>query len=784
MKYKALFFFFLCSSALLSAMTIEEKKESYLGNESSESGELGRYLDELNRELITLRSDLETKYAEASSFHERDANAAEYKQLLKEVNVIKSSISSLETGWRERAITEAKKDEEGYAIWDQEETTLSSLVMEYGANDFLYVVPPEMFSMKVSMHSALPIPRESWDDLLEIILSHNGIGIKQLNPYTRQLYILKQDLIAVKMITSDVNDLPSLPSNARVAFIFSPPPERIKGVTQFFERFRDPKMTFVYQVGYKIALISSKEEVEKLITLYTTVWEQENEKVTRAFPLSKLSTNEMESILNSFFSSSTRWGRLSLSHGEGDGLTILPLAREASLVVVGLKEMVDKVEQIITETEEQIEDPSAMTVFWYTCRHSDPIEISEVMEKVYASLIYSGIEGEEPIPHYSPMPPTRPLNPDQGGPSNPASYGPPPYSPVIYPPVAIPTTAENQKEKSYTTNFIPYPKTGAIMMVVRKDTLEKIKELLVKLDIPKKMVQIEVLLFEKKIDNQNNFGLNLLKLGSAAKNVHETGLSYDGAVGSPVKGILEFFISRPKTSKHIPAYDLAYNFLMSQQDVRINASPSITTLNQTPAQISIVEEISINNGAAPIDNNANITFEKSFSRQEYGTTIVITPTIHEPEMGDQNQTRYVTLETNVEFDTITSDVNDRPKVNKRHLENQVRVMDGETVILGGIRRKSAEDVSEKIPFLGELPGIGKFFGTSRMTDQLTEMFIFITPQIIADPEEDLIRIRNEALRKRPGDLPEFLEQIEAAKSRQKKKLFANSFKLLFGSVDD
>ncbi|MCK4934992.1 MAG: type II secretion system protein GspD, partial [Simkaniaceae bacterium] len=230
--------------------------------------------------------------------------------------------------------------------------------------------------------------------------------------------------------------------------------------------------------------------------------------------------------------------------------------------------------------------------------------------------------------------------------------------------------------------------------------------------------------------------------------------------------------------------DLAYNFLMSQQDVRINASPSITTLNQTPAQISIVEEISINNGAAPIDNNANITFEKSFSRQEYGTTIVITPTIHEPEIGDPNQQRYVTLETNVEFDTITSDVNDRPKVNKRHLENQVRVMDEETVILGGIRRKSSEDVSEKIPFLGELPGIGKFFGTSKMTDQLTEMFIFITPRIIANPEEDLIRIRNEALKKRPGDLPEFLEQIEAAKKRHKKKIFANSFRLLFGNVDD
>ncbi len=53
-------------------------------------------------------------------------------------------------------------------------------------------------------------------------------------------------------------------------------------------------------------------------------------------------------------------------------------------------------------------------------------------------------------------------------------------------------------------------------MVVEQDALPKIKELLKKLDVPKKMVQIEVLLFEKKVSNQNKIGLNLFKLGSAA----------------------------------------------------------------------------------------------------------------------------------------------------------------------------------------------------------------------------------------------------------------------------
>ena len=45
------------------------------------------------------------------------------------------------------------------------------------------------------------------------------------------------------------------------------------------------------------------------------------------------------------------------------------------------------------------------------------------------------------------------------------------------------------------------------------------------------------------------------------------------------------------------------------------------------------------------------------------------------------------------------------------------------------------------------------------------------------------KLRLEALMKRPGDLPEFLERIQEAKRRSKKRLFDNSLKLLFGNVD-
>lgn len=796
MKTKSLLFFLLALSSLCS-QTIEEKRSALLA--SQDRKELRTYVGELNKQLQELRSSIQERYHLASRYQDEEASEEEYKQLLSDVNAMRSEMDQLEQEWHDLAVNESKKDEEGYDLWDQEETSLSQLIMEYGSSDYLYVIPPEILAMKLHVHSALPIPRESWSDLLEVILSHNGIGVKQLNPYARQLYILKQDLVAVDQVLTHPKELALLPPKSRVAYVFSPPPERIKGVSQFFERFRDSKKTFIHQVGYKIAIISAKEEVEKLLSLYDAVWQKENEKQVSVVPISRLTPAEMEKVLTAYFGEVNKKVRPSLmqqqQQTEGEDLMMFPLKSESSIVLVGPKDMVECGTRVIKETENQIEDPKEMTVYWYTCRHSDPVAVSEILEKVYTSLIYSGVEGEQPRPQGSPIPPTRPLKPGQESPLNPPSYGPPPYSPVVQPLTSLSGTIEEQKKSSYTTNFIPDPKTGSVMMVVRRDTLDKIKGLIRKLDVPKKMVQIEVLLFEKKIKNHNNFGLNLLRLGSAASNTHETGASYrSGPIPEAEKksggrlfgaGIVDFFIFREKPNDFLPAFDLAYNFLISQEDVRLNEAPSVTTLNQTPATISLVDEISIDTGAAPITTNQGTAFQQSYARSQYGTTIVVTPTIHDPEDGGDDR-HFVTIETNISFDTIKKNIgsNDRPTVSKRKLENQVRVVDGETVILGGLRSKTAEDTSSKLPFLGEVPGIGKFFGDSRMTDDEKEMFIFITPKIIFDLKGENDKLRCETLIKRPGDIPEFLVRIEEAKSRENKRHFRNSMKLLFGGVND
>ena len=252
---------FFVTSALFG-LTIEEKKAYLL---QKEGGELPfeRAIAETNEELFLLRAELEEAYAETAALQQEGASEEQYRSLLLRVNEIKGAIQEVEKNWRKKASHEGKQGEEGYAFWDQEETTLGQIIMEYGAPDYLYVVPSDMAALKLNMHSMIPIPRESWSDVLEILLTQNGIGVKKLTPYTRQLYLFKQDLSAVRTIVGTPQELAVLPNTERVFYLFSPPVEQLRSIYQFLERFADAKQTFLYQVGGKIAIVSLKEEVEK-----------------------------------------------------------------------------------------------------------------------------------------------------------------------------------------------------------------------------------------------------------------------------------------------------------------------------------------------------------------------------------------------------------------------------------------------------------------------------------------------------------------------------------------
>ena len=141
---------------------------------------------------------------------------------------------------------------EGYSLWHQPSTNIEQLVIDYGSQNFVYLVRPDVASIKVSINSSLPIPRASWNQMLETILAQNGIGFKQLNPYLRELYLVKQDNSGIELITNSRRDLDLFPENSRICFVLTPEASDSRRIWLFLERFINPNTTVIQMIGRDI----------------------------------------------------------------------------------------------------------------------------------------------------------------------------------------------------------------------------------------------------------------------------------------------------------------------------------------------------------------------------------------------------------------------------------------------------------------------------------------------------------------------------------------------------
>lgn len=848
---------FLGCNALLNAQTIAEKKAGVVKGTGDLDRSLQQQLHYVNKDLSELQFELRGLYSEVARLYAAGAPEADYADLLTQINSTRDDLIEVQNSWREMATTSGK--EGGYALWHQPETTLGQLVIDYGSQQFVYLVPEDISEMKLSIDSNLPIPKAAWDDMLELIFSQNGVGVRQLNPFLRQLYPLHKDRSGVKVFTNKREDLAFLPPNQRVSFILEPEPAEVRRVWAFLERFVNPNSTSLQLVGRDIVIVGAVNEVMDLLKIYDFISANKGDKEYKAIALYRVDAEEMANILGSIFESiqdttvpqaeiripdradrafrpkmdardrrDSAQASSSASHRSnnpsaagGATLRVIALKNIAQAVfLVGTREEIKKAEEIIRQVEHQVGSAREKVIYSYNVKHSAPEELADVIDRIYNLMLVNNIKTNG-----------KNKRPDEDGYDDNNNYD------DGYPGITnreieqrqmdVPQTMEPMVVRSYPfddgyfltdrfvvnddsgarnrprnppvnqgrSNFIVDAKTSIITMVVEADILPKLKELLKKLDVPVKMVQLEVLLFEKSVSKQDDIGLNLLRIGSCASNTNKTCLFWSdlfrvnpfGIIAPTTEGlgVLQFLMSRKKGGG-LPAYDFAYKFLISQDDIQINSSPSVLTLNQTLATINVDEEISVNTGVYLIQEVGGLTSKDAFARARYGIKINITPTIHmaDPDNPDSDGVDYVTLDTDLLFETIRNNINDRPDVIRRNVINQVRIPDGQTVIVGGLRKKQSQDSEQSIPFLGELPGIGKFFSTTSVTEDTTEMFVFITPKIIRDPVEDLDRLRCEEMQRRPGDIPCFLCKLVEARQLEKEMIFSGSMTLLFGPAPD
>jgi general secretion pathway protein D len=127
--------------------------------------------------------------------------------------------------------------------------------------------------------------------------------------------------------------------------------------------------------------------------------------------------------------------------------------------------------------------------------------------------------------------------------------------------------------------------------------------------------------------------------------------------------------------------------------------------------------------------------------RDVGTKLTITPTI--------NDDGYVNLQVLQEVSTATAETQfGAPVISTREAATHLFIKNGRTAVLGGLIDRQQERARSGIPILMELPLVGGLFGTTRNTTSTSELFLFLTPHIVAT-DEDSDRVRENFERQAP-----------------------------------
>lgn len=165
-------------------------------------------------------------------------------------------------------------------------------------------------------------------------------------------------------------------------------------------------------------------------------------------------------------------------------------------------------------------------------------------------------------------------------------------------------------------------------------------------------------------------------------------------------------------------YGAKINALVSDGKANILARPNILTINGKQAVINIGGEVPV-----PTIATTNATITTSIQYREAGIILKYTPRI--------NSDGYITatVHTEVSSPSYIADLK-AYKFNKRSADTVVRLKDGETMVIGGLIGSEESKNIDKIPFLGDLPILGRFFTNIANSKNETEVMIFLTANIV------------------------------------------------------
>ncbi|MCW8276266.1 type IV pilus secretin PilQ family protein [Pseudomonas sp. PCH199] len=274
-------------------------------------------------------------------------------------------------------------------------------------------------------------------------------------------------------------------------------------------------------------------------------------------------------------------------------------------------------------------------------------------------------------------------------------------------------------------------RTNNIIAYQTQDRLDELRRIVAQLDIPVRQVMIEARIVEANVDYDKSLGVRWGGSIQNKGNWNTSGVS-NGANGSSTIG------TPGSTSTNSPFVDLGAanntsgigiafitdNVLLDLELTAMEKTGNGEIVSQPKVVTSDKETAKILKGTEIPYQEASSSGATSVSFKEASLSLEVTP-----QITPDNRIIMEVKVTKDEPDYLNK-VQDVPPIKKNEVNAKVLVNDGETIVIGGVFSNTQSKVVDKVPFLGDVPYLGRLFRRDVVSEKKSELLVFLTPRIM------------------------------------------------------
>ena len=272
-------------------------------------------------------------------------------------------------------------------------------------------------------------------------------------------------------------------------------------------------------------------------------------------------------------------------------------------------------------------------------------------------------------------------------------------------------------------------RTNNIIAYQTQDRLDELRRIVAQLDIPVRQVMIEARIVEANVDYDKSLGVRWGGSVQNKGNWNTSGVSNGSSttIGTPGSASTNSPFVDMGAAGNTSGIGIAFitdNVLLDLELTAMEKTGNGEIVSQPKVVTSDKETAKILKGTEIPYQEASSSGATSVAFKEASLSLEVTP-----QITPDNRIIMEVKVTKDEPDYLNK-VQDVPPIKKNEVNAKVLVNDGETIVIGGVFSNTQSKVVDKVPFLGDVPYLGRLFRRDVVSEKKSELLVFLTPRIM------------------------------------------------------